>query len=92
MEKFLSIPNSNFTPIFLTSLISLIIDWRGILKFGIIYLTVPPGLSFLSKIVTSNPAFARKYPAESPDGPAPMIATFIPVAIVFSWNFFIKDR
>ena len=45
----------------------------GILNSGIVFVTVPPGLSDLSNIVTSKPSRARKYADDKPAGPAPII-------------------
>ena len=50
-----------------------------ILKFGIILETTPPAFSLLSNIVASIPFFAKKYAADNPAGPEPMIPTFLPV-------------
>jgi len=77
IEKFSSTPNLNFTPSFLIKSISFSIASCGSRNFGRTLLTIPPADFSFSKTVTSIPTLVRKYAADRPEGPAPMIAAFI---------------
>ena len=48
------------------------------LKDGMAADTMPPAISFCSKISTSYPALRRNQPQDKPAGPAPTIAALLP--------------